>query len=73
MKQRGRFKVTSVTGWAITPSTTPRFLPSKLKAKTTWYVVDRAYCHRVVGIHSTARAARGQQRTLNRWDREADE
>lgn len=68
---RQRFGIASVTGYPITSSTRPRYLPARLE-KTTWYVLDRAYCHRVVGEHQTERDAIRQQRELNRWSREVE-
>lgn len=39
-----RFIVTSITGWHIAPNGTK----SSQTAGTIWYVLDRAYCDRIV-------------------------
>jgi len=66
---RQRFGVTSVTGYPIGPQGSLASGRSTRKPTTTWYVLDRAYSHRIVSQHRTARAARSRQRALNRWDR----
>jgi len=67
---RQRFGVTSVTGFPIHPRQHAQW-GGRTKALTTWYVLDRAYCHQVVGVHGTQTDAIRQQRELNRWDRDA--
>jgi hypothetical protein len=53
-----RYKVTSLTGYPINPNS-PN-LARYGKKRTEWYVLDKAYCHRIVasfkGQNSEARA-----------------
>ena len=71
-----RYIVTSLSGYPITPSTADNAYNGKLG--TEWYVLDTAYCHKVVAMFN-ARNAKGRAKVhclaLNReeWAWEARE